>query len=166
MILLESVNANNNIIPIEEVSKKIIKYTSEADTAEDYQKARKAMHDLLELGQTAFEKSIDIAEDSEHPRAFEVASGLLKNLGEIAEKLLQTQKNIREIEFMDQMPVPGSEPKSNNEVVPATITQFNVEKIEFTGTSAQFFDKMEEELGVIDVESELVSTANNIPQAE
>ena len=65
-------------------------------TDSDYQKVRKQFYDLAEQGDEAIELMLDLARESEHPRAFEVLGQLIKNNAEIGEKILKLHKSKKE----------------------------------------------------------------------
>jgi len=54
----------------------------------DYDKARNNLHGLLSQGQDALMHALEVAKQSEHPRAFEVVGGLVKQLADINHQLL------------------------------------------------------------------------------
>lgn len=54
----------------------------------DYEKTRNNLHSLLQQGQDALYHALEIAKQSEHPRAFEVVGGLMKQLADINGQLL------------------------------------------------------------------------------
>lgn len=54
----------------------------------DYDHGRANLHDLLEKGKEALTSALEIAKQSEHPRAFEVVGNLMKQLADINEQLL------------------------------------------------------------------------------
>ena len=59
----------------------------------DYQRVRKQFYDLAEQGDEAIELMLELARESEHPRAFEVLGQLIKNNAEIGEKILKLHKS-------------------------------------------------------------------------
>ena len=63
----------------------------------DYQYSREVLFDLIEKGRGALEDMIEVARESEHPRAFEVLSGLMKNTADINDKLLDLNKKHKDI---------------------------------------------------------------------
>lgn len=65
------------------------------DTVDDYKHARNTLYGLIERGTVALEGSLIIARESEHPRAYEVASTLMKNISEITKDLLELQKSLK-----------------------------------------------------------------------
>jgi hypothetical protein len=68
---------------------------------DDYSFARKNLRELIVKGSTAIDEILFVAKESEHPRAFEVASNFLKNLSELNKDLLQLSKTKKEIEGRD-----------------------------------------------------------------
>ena len=63
----------------------------------DYEYSREVLFDLIEKGRGALEDMIEVARESEHPRAFEVLSGLMKNTADINDKLLDLNKKHKDI---------------------------------------------------------------------
>ena len=63
----------------------------------DYEYSRKVLYDLIEKGMAAVEDAVLVAKESEHPRAFEVLSGLIKNTADVNDKLLDLNKKHKEI---------------------------------------------------------------------
>ena len=57
----------------------------------DYQYTRSNYYDLIEKGTSAIESSLQIAQEGQHPRAYEVTAQLLKNVGELNKDLMQLQ---------------------------------------------------------------------------
>ena len=70
---------------------------------QDYEDVRKQLFDLAEQGDEAIELMLDLARESEHPRAFEVLGQLIKNNAEIGEKILKLHKSKKEVD-KDDMP--------------------------------------------------------------
>lgn len=68
---------------------------------DDFSFARKNLRELIVKGSTAVDEILFVAKESEHPRAFEVASNFLKNLSELNKDLLQLSKTKKEIEGRD-----------------------------------------------------------------
>ena len=64
---------------------------------EDTEFARKNIKDLISKGTTAMDNLLQIANASEHPRAFEVAAGLIKNLADLNKDLLEIQKKKKDL---------------------------------------------------------------------
>lgn len=83
---------------MEDSPREIIAHESlDLDLKRDYEIARENFHELIEKGKDAFDDILAIARDSEKGRDFEVAAGILKNVVEANEKMLDLHKKIREI---------------------------------------------------------------------
>ena len=68
---------------------KVIPRPSGDDEKEiDYKYSRENFYNLIERGQDAIDGIITLAKESEHPRTYEVAGQLIKNVAEVTEKLL------------------------------------------------------------------------------
>jgi len=58
----------------------------------DYEYSRETLYDLIEKGREGIEEMIEVARNSEHPRAYEVLSKLIKDVGDVSDKLMQLNK--------------------------------------------------------------------------
>ena len=63
----------------------------------DYEYARQNMYDIIEKGQSALEDIVDIARQSESPRAFEVVTNLIKTLADANKDLMDLAKKNKEV---------------------------------------------------------------------
>jgi hypothetical protein len=84
------------------LSKEIIKDIKEIeipnDPQKDYDYTRKNLYNLIEKGQEAINGILELAQESEHPRAFEVAGQLIKSVGDVTDKLLDLQKKMKDLD--------------------------------------------------------------------
>jgi hypothetical protein len=79
--------ANSNVKVIDAETGEIVQ--SSADKIEsDYEKSRGNLHDLLATGKSALEHALEVAKQSEHPRAFEVVGNLMKQLADVNQQLM------------------------------------------------------------------------------
>ena len=67
----------------------------------DYNYTRENLYNLVERGQDAIDGILVLCKETEQPRAYEVAGQLIKTVGETAEKLLDVQKKLKELEKED-----------------------------------------------------------------
>jgi hypothetical protein len=67
----------------------------------DYEYARRNMYDIIEKGQNALEDIVDIARQSESPRAFEVVTNLIKTLADANKDLMDLAKKNKELSKPD-----------------------------------------------------------------
>jgi len=68
---------------------------------DDFSFARKNLRELIAKGSGAIDEILFVAKESEHPRAYEVASNFIKSLSELNKDLLGLQKTRKEIEGRD-----------------------------------------------------------------
>ena len=74
---------------------------SEKNIRNDYEYSRDTYYELLEKGKQSLELMIEVARESEHPRAFEVLSGMMKNMADINDKLMDLNKKNKDINQED-----------------------------------------------------------------
>ena len=70
----------------------------EEDLTDAYQQSKENIQSILDQGQEAMHEILEIAKAGQHPRAFEVYSGLLKNMVDANKELLSIQKQMREMD--------------------------------------------------------------------
>jgi len=74
------------------------KDTDMSDQERDYQYARAQIYSLIEKGQEAVNGALELASEGDSPRSYEVAINGIKNVSEIAEKLIDLQKKVKELD--------------------------------------------------------------------
>ena len=94
----------------------------------DTEFARTNIRSLIQKGNTAIDKILQVADASEHPRAYEVAAGFIKTISDLNKDLLQLQKTKKELE-----PKQVDGPKS-----------INVDKAVFIGSTADLLKQIKE----------------------
>ena len=82
-----------------EVDIKIEKMSSSVDDVKkDYEYTRGNLYSIIEKGQEAINGILELAQESEMPRAYEVAGQLIKNVADATDKLMDLQKKLKDIE--------------------------------------------------------------------
>jgi hypothetical protein len=99
-----------NMTPIQELLPAEKKKPPVADLT-DFDYARGNMLNILEKGNEALDGILDVAQQSQHPRAFEVVAGLIKTLSDTNKDLLELQKRQKDIIKQDEA---DSGPKTVN----------------------------------------------------
>jgi hypothetical protein len=106
-------NANNdplgralNLTPINDPIKAIVAKAHDDSAKNDFEMARSNIHEVIQNGNFAIEKLAQIADSSQHPRAFEVLAKLMDTMLQANKDLLDIQKTIRDIAAKDT-PVNG-----------------------------------------------------------
>ena len=64
----------------------------------DYEYSRDTYYELIEKGKDALEDMVNVARESEHPRAFEVLSGMIKNISDVNDRLMDLNKKKKELD--------------------------------------------------------------------
>ena len=83
---------------LETESKPVIPRPNEQeDITSDYKYSRENLYNLVERGQDAIDGILTLAKETEHPRTYEVAGQLIKNVGEVTEKLLELQEKMKKL---------------------------------------------------------------------
>ena len=77
------------------------------DVDADYKYQRDNFYNLIEKGQNAIEGILNVAKESDHPRGYEVAGNLIKQVAEVTEKLGDLQEKMKKLKE-----VPNSAPKN------------------------------------------------------
>jgi hypothetical protein len=72
---------------------------------DDFDQARRTLKNLLSKGEQALDGMMDVARQSDHPRAYEVTGQLIKTVAETAKDLLALQKTKKELQG-DEAPAP------------------------------------------------------------
>jgi len=81
--------------------------STDMDIDDDYKYQRDNFYNLEEKGSTAIDGILELAKEGEHPRAYEVAGNLIKQVAEVAEKLGDLQEKMRKLKE-----VPNNAPKN------------------------------------------------------
>lgn len=68
------------------------------DIRKDYKYSRGNIYSIIEKGQEAINGALEMAQETESPRAYEVTGQLIKNVADATEKLLELQKKLKDIE--------------------------------------------------------------------
>ena len=85
-------NKTNQIEKVEKISPTM------DDVKKDYEYTRGNLYSLIEKGQEAINGILELAQESEMPRAYEVAGQLIKNVADATDKLMDLQKKLKEVE--------------------------------------------------------------------
>ena len=108
-----------DVEPIDYQTKEIVEVKTAVE--DDAEFARTNIRELISKGNTAIDNLLQVATASEHPRAYEVAAGLIKNLGDLNKDLLEIQKRKRDLD--------PTQSKSNSTT--------NIDKAVFVGSTTE-----------------------------
>ena len=111
-----------------------------SETEEDFAYAREKLKGLIDKSEDALDTLINLARDAEHPRAYEVLSGMLKNTADITEQLLKLQKQRKDIVVPKEQEGSPSATTNNNTI--------------FVGSTSELQKFLRKEKNITPVENE------------
>jgi|TARA_R100000027_G_scaffold55636_1_gene44776 hypothetical protein len=96
--LNDEFNISNDVVETEVVKEKIEKVKDSVDDInKDYEYTRGNLYSIIEKGQEALNGILELAQESEMPRAYEVAGQLIKNVADATDKLMKLQKELKDV---------------------------------------------------------------------
>jgi len=98
----DAFNVESSIVPTKEnvgitPEQKPDRFTKD-DIEKDYEYTRGNLYSIIEKGQEAINGILELAQDSEMPRAYEVAGQLIKSVSDATDKLMDLQKKLKDVE--------------------------------------------------------------------
>ena len=126
---VEEEPSSQELIPAEEHLPAVAQTERDRDIEFDYELSRETHRDLLDQGQEALTKLLRVADESQHPRAYEVAGQLLKNLSDMTDKLMALHEKRKKLED-----AAAKESK--------TLGGVNVDKAVFIGTTSELLKEI------------------------
>ncbi len=81
---------------------------TKSDIDKDYEYTRGNLYSIIEKGQEAINGILELAEDSQMPRAYEVAGQLIKSVSDATDKLMDLQKKLKDVEEEKQQKGPNT----------------------------------------------------------
>ena len=107
MSKFDAINDSLDIEVVEEEETKVVENeskpverTKKASTR-DYEYTRGNLYSLIEKGQEALDSIMEVAQEGQQPRAFEVVSQLIKNVADTTDKLVDLQQKMKNLEAED-----------------------------------------------------------------
>ena len=101
----EKLNETFDVTPVEiekvksnDIDAKLAKFeNSKEDISKDYEYTRGNLYSIIEKGQEAINGILELAQESEMPRAYEVAGQLIKSVSDATDKLMDLQKKLKDV---------------------------------------------------------------------
>ena len=107
----ETFDIESTIVPSEKVGitpeQKPDRLTK-SDIDKDYEYTRGNLYSIIEKGQEAINGILELAQESEMPRAYEVAGQLIKSVSDATDKLMDLQKKLKDVEEETKVKGPSS----------------------------------------------------------
>ena len=96
--LNETFNTDDDLVQPEIIEKKVEKIKNTVDDVKkDYDYTRGNLYSIIEKGQEAINGILELAQESEMPRAYEVAGQLIKNVADATDKLMTLQQKLKDV---------------------------------------------------------------------
>lgn len=102
--LEETLDIETTIVPISKDEIEVKTPEVSNDPQKDYEYSRGQLYSLISKGQEAVDGILEIAQESGHPRAFEVAGQLIKSVADTTDKLIDLQKKMKELDAPQKGP--------------------------------------------------------------
>ena len=90
------------VLPAELLPTSEIEIAKDLDT--DYEYTRDNLKAIIEKGSEALDGILELAKESEHPRAYEVVGQIIKNVADVNRQLIDLQKDIKSLKKTDSGP--------------------------------------------------------------
>ena len=105
----DAFNVESSIVSTEktDIVKKPDKLTKD-DIQKDYEYTRGNLYSIIEKGQEAINGILELAQESEMPRAYEVAGQLIKNVADATDKLMDLQKKLKDVNEEEKQKGPST----------------------------------------------------------
>jgi hypothetical protein len=121
---------NTDYVPVVKEDDKPITIHQSQEENPDAHYSRANYYNLIEKGNEALDGILEVARESQHPRAYEVAANMIKNLSDVTEKLMILQKQQKEL---------------NPQTAEAKTTNINVDKAVFVGSTTDLLKQIKNE---------------------
>lgn len=98
----KTLDIETKIVSKEKVSVPLAEVSN--DPQKDYEYSRGNLYNLIDKGQEAISGILELAQESGHPRAYEVAGQLIKSVGDVTDKLIDLQKKMKDLDAPQKGP--------------------------------------------------------------
>jgi hypothetical protein len=100
----ESLNTETDIVDITPTKSEVVKTNNDHlvdQIKKDYEYTRGNLYSLIEKGQESLDGIMELAQESDSPRAYEVAGQIMKSVADTTDKLIDLQKKMKELNKED-----------------------------------------------------------------
>ena len=105
----DAFNVESSIVSAEkDISIKKPDRLTKNDIQKDYEYTRGNLYSIIEKGQEAINGILELAQESEMPRAYEVAGQLIKSVSDATDKLMDLQKKLKDVNEEQQQKGPNT----------------------------------------------------------
>jgi hypothetical protein len=108
---------------LEEIKMEVAQHEIVADTEEDYIYSRDKIKELIAKSEEAIDTMMALSQETEHPRAFEVLSGMFKTTTDMMDQLITLQKKRKELTQSEEQKAIASGSTTNNAIFVGSTTE-------------------------------------------
>ena len=91
---------------VKETKKELKKLSGQEDHVKDYEYTRGNLYSLIEKGQEAINGILELAQEGQQPRSYEVVGQLIKSVGDVSDKLLDLQQKMKDLNKEEKSSTP------------------------------------------------------------
>jgi hypothetical protein len=93
----DSLGIAKNEEKVEIMKPEVVPERNKDDVTKDYEYTRGNLYSIIEKGQEAINGILELAQESDQPRAYEVAGQLIKSVSDATDKLMDLQKKLKDV---------------------------------------------------------------------
>lgn len=116
----EALDITSEIVESSPVKKEKPDRLTKTDIDKDYQYSRGQLYSIIEKGQETLDGVMELAQETNSPRAYEVAGQLIKNVSDATDKLIDLQKKLKDLNAEDKK---GPSHVTNNALIVGTTAE-------------------------------------------
>lgn len=116
----EALDITSEIVESSPVKKDKPDRLTKTDIDKDYQYSRGQLYSIIEKGQETLDGVMELAQETNSPRAYEVAGQLIKNVSDATDKLIDLQKKLKDLNAEDKK---GPSHVTNNALIVGTTAE-------------------------------------------
>ena len=94
---------------VDVMKSEVVPERSKDDVTKDYEYTRGNLYSIIEKGQEAINGILELAQESDQPRAYEVAGQLIKSVSDATDKLMDLQKKLKDVNAEEKEKGPSKE---------------------------------------------------------
>ena len=94
----DALDTTSETLEVKPVKKQKPDRLTKSDVDKDYEYTRGQLYSIIEKGQETLDGVLELAQETNSPRAYEVAGQLIKNVSDATDKLLKLQKELKDLE--------------------------------------------------------------------
>ena len=93
---------------VEIMKPEVVPERNKDDVTKDYEYTRGNLYSIIEKGQEAINGILELAQESDQPRAYEVAGQLIKSVSDATDKLMDLQKKLKDVNAVEKEKGPST----------------------------------------------------------